>query len=224
MAQVDKVKVLVVGDSGVGKSSAVHLLCQNRPLGNASWTVGCSVEVKLHEYKEGTASQKSYFVELWDIGGSSSHRSARAVFYHSFHGLILVHDLTNRKSHENLRKWLAEVFCRDWQAKKSNGLLEFDQEMFADSQVPILVIATKTDLVPSTAGRQAATVADECGTDQVLLDNHNPKSLSPGSSNALKLTRFLDKVVERRFHGLAGQPSTSLPVVDRRRAKPSHFD
>ncbi|KAH9381536.1 hypothetical protein HPB48_005489 [Haemaphysalis longicornis] len=208
---------------GVGKSSAVHLLCHNCPLTHGSWTVGCSIEVKLHEYREGTASQKTYFVELWDIGGSSSHSSARAVFYNSFHGLILVHDLTNKKSHENLRKWLSEVLCRDCPSKKTNGLLEFDQEMFADSQVPILVVATKVDLVPQTAGRASAAVADECGTDQVLLDNHNPKSLAPGSSNALKVTRFLDKVVERRFHGGAtSPPSSGLPVVDRRRAKLSH--
>lgn len=105
-------------------------------------------------------------------------------------------------------------------------MLEFDQEMFADSQVPILVVATKVDLVPQTAGRALATVADECGTDQVLLDTHNPKTLSPGSSNALKVTRFLDKVVERRFRSGATSPpaSATLPAVDRRRTKLSHLD
>ncbi|KAH6927260.1 hypothetical protein HPB50_001221 [Hyalomma asiaticum] len=189
LASIDKVKILVVGDSGVGKSSAVHLLCHNRPLASASWTVGCNVEVKLHEYREGTASQKTYFVELWDIGGSSSHSSARAVFYNSFHGLILVHDLTNKKSHENLRKWLSEVLCKDCPSKKANGMLEFDQEMFADSQVPILVVATKVDLVPQTAGRALATVADECGTDQVLLAP--PNQVTAEQRHAAERT-FLD--------------------------------
>lgn len=33
--------------SGVGKSSLVHLLCQNQVLGNPSWTVGCSVDVRV---------------------------------------------------------------------------------------------------------------------------------------------------------------------------------
>ncbi|PSN30457.1 hypothetical protein C0J52_25978 [Blattella germanica] len=47
-------------------------MCHGQPINNPSWTVGCSVEVKLHEYKEGTPHQKTYFVELWDIGGSSS--------------------------------------------------------------------------------------------------------------------------------------------------------
>uniref|UniRef100_A0A8C9G333 RABL3 n=1 Tax=Pavo cristatus TaxID=9049 RepID=A0A8C9G333_PAVCR len=46
MAALDRVKVLVLGDSGVGKSSLVHLLCHNQVLGNPSWTVGCSVDVR----------------------------------------------------------------------------------------------------------------------------------------------------------------------------------
>ncbi|XP_077335730.1 rab-like protein 3 isoform X2 [Lithobates pipiens] len=91
MAALDRVKVLVLGDSGVGKSSLVHLLCQNQVLGNPSWTVGCSVDVRLHEYKEGTPEEKTFFIELWDVGGSvgsaSSLKKARAAFYNGINGL-----------------------------------------------------------------------------------------------------------------------------------------
>lgn len=81
MAAIDKVKIIVVGDSGVGKTSLTHLICQQQPIGNPSWTVGCSIEVKLHEYKEGTPNQRRYFIELWDIGGSQNHKNTRSVFY-----------------------------------------------------------------------------------------------------------------------------------------------
>ena len=47
---------------------------------------------------------------IYTSGGSRSHRVARRVYYQHIHGLILVHDLTNKKSEENLRNWLAEVF------------------------------------------------------------------------------------------------------------------
>lgn len=72
--------------AGVGKSSLVHMVSHNEPISNPSWTVGCSVEVRLHEYEEGTPRHNTYFIELWDIGGSSSHRNARGVFYNSVHG------------------------------------------------------------------------------------------------------------------------------------------
>ena len=51
-------------------------------------------------------------IELWDVGGSHSHRNSRHVFYSNFHGIILVHDLANRKSQQNLEKWLHEVLER----------------------------------------------------------------------------------------------------------------
>ena len=34
---------------GVGKTSLVHLICHNEPIGNPSWTIGCSTDVKVCE-------------------------------------------------------------------------------------------------------------------------------------------------------------------------------
>ena len=53
-----------------------------------------------------------HFSELCDVGGSHSHRNSRHVFYNNFHGIILVHDLANRKSQQNLDLWLKEVLER----------------------------------------------------------------------------------------------------------------
>lgn len=72
--------------TGVGKTSLTHLICQQQPISNPSWTIGCSVEVKLHEYKEGTPNQRRYFIELWDIGGSQNHQNTRSVFYNPTNG------------------------------------------------------------------------------------------------------------------------------------------
>jgi len=72
-----KVKVLVLGDSGVGKSSFTHLICHNQPTKNAGYTIGCSVEIKLHDFKQGTLEEKTYCVELWDIGATKTHRNSR---------------------------------------------------------------------------------------------------------------------------------------------------
>ena len=49
------------------------------------------------------------FSELFDIGGSHGHRNSRHVFYNNYQGIILVHDLTNRKSQQNLERWLREI-------------------------------------------------------------------------------------------------------------------
>ncbi|XP_048766702.1 rab-like protein 3 isoform X2 [Ostrea edulis] len=204
-ANVEKVKIVVVGDSGVGKTSLVHLICHQEPTSNPPYTIGCSVEVKLHDYKAGTPGERSYFIEMWDIGGSTSHQNSRSIFYHSVHGIILVHDLSNSKSHQNLRKWLAEVMNRGT-AKENNGG-DYDSEQFAGIQIPIMVVGCKADQAQnlrekSPSGR--SSIAEECGAVEFNLDCNQVKHISPGSTNAVKLTKFFDKVITRRYHSRDG--------------------
>lgn len=59
-----------------------------------------------------------------------------------FSGIILVHDLTNRKSQQNLQKWLAEVLNRESGGKtKQTSFDDFDPEQFVGStQVCIVIV------------------------------------------------------------------------------------
>lgn len=59
-----------------------------------------------------SVDEEHYFVEYWDIGGSATHAITRPVFYENIHGIILVHDLTNKKSESNLNKWFAEIISK----------------------------------------------------------------------------------------------------------------
>ncbi|XP_034934739.1 rab-like protein 3 [Chelonus insularis] len=199
-----KVKIVVVGDSGVGKTSLTHLICEQQPITNPAWTLGCSVEVKLHEFKEGTPFQKTYFIELWDVGGRQSHQNTRHVFYNPTHGIILVHDLSNRKSEQNLQKWLQEVLSKDGNNGKNRQFDDFDPERFVGStQIPILVVGTKLDLIESKSylHRRSSTIAEECGADEIFLDCLHVRSLAAGTTSSVKLSRFFDKVIERRYYG-----------------------
>ncbi|KAG7467297.1 hypothetical protein MATL_G00151910 [Megalops atlanticus] len=233
MAALDKVKVLVLGDSGVGKSSLVHLLCQNQVLGNPSWTVGCSVDVRVHDYKEGTPEEKTYYIELWDIGGSvgsaSSVKSTRAVFYNSVNGIILVHDLTNKKSSQNLHRWSLEVLNKDSSPTGvvvTNG--DYDREQFADNPIPLLVIGTKFDQIPENKRndvlKRTAFLSEDFNAEEINLDCTNSRYFAAGSSNAVKLSRFFDKVIEKRF--LTRDANQMTGFADRKRFnfKSLHYD
>lgn len=101
----DRVRLLVVGDAGVGKSSLIHLACHGAVLRGATSTVGCHVDAKLHSYY-GT----SFFVEFVEVGGAEKFRSARSVFFmQRFDGVVMMHDLTNRNSRANLDRWRREL-------------------------------------------------------------------------------------------------------------------
>jgi hypothetical protein len=71
---------------GVGKSSLTHLICRGQPIPSPSWTIGASLDVKVHVFKDGTPQQKKYFVELWDVGGCNAHSNTRCVFYNNVNG------------------------------------------------------------------------------------------------------------------------------------------
>ncbi|XP_038870062.1 rab-like protein 3 isoform X2 [Salvelinus fontinalis] len=231
MASLDRVKVLVLGDSGVGKSSLVHLLCQNQVLGNPSWTVGCSVDV--HDYKEGTPEEKTYYIELWDVGGSvgsaSSLKNTRAVFYNSVNGIVLVHDLTNKKSSQNLYRWSLEALNKDSSPTGvivSNG--DYDREQFADSSVPLLLIGTKFDQIPENKRNDVLTrtafLSEDFNAEEINLDCTNQRYFAAGTSNAVKLSRFFDKVVEKRY--FTRDPSQMTGFTERKRFnfKSVHYD
>lgn len=53
MSTLDKARVLIVGDSETGKTSLAHLIAYGKPCGRPMSTIGCSTEVKLHDYKAG---------------------------------------------------------------------------------------------------------------------------------------------------------------------------
>lgn len=110
-------------------------MSHNQALTSPGWTVGCSVEVRLHDYKEGTPQQSPYFIEFWDVGGSISHKNTRNTFFNPTHGIILVHDLTNRKSHDNLQQWLVEILNKDGKdvGKGGHEDLQVDPEQFFGS-------------------------------------------------------------------------------------------
>lgn len=115
--------------------------------------MGCTVEVKLHEYKQGTSSQNTFFIELFDVGGSIHHKNTRGVFYYpGTNGIILVHDLTNRKSQENLKNWLLEILNKDGKDTMKTNMTndtEFDPES-AMTQVRtkhVQLSATLSDII-----------------------------------------------------------------------------
>jgi len=234
MSDIEKVRVLVVGDSGVGKTALTNQICHGTALNNPSWTIGCSVEIKLHEYLEGTANQRSFCIELFDIGGSHAHRNTRHVFYNVVHGLILVHDLSNRKSCLNLNRWLAEVTRTESGTGKfgtrSNDQawedLDISGSDIGQVDIPMLVVGTKMDAAKEKRSlpthQKRSDIAEEFGTEEIQLNTGDSSGLAPGTSAATKLARFFDKVIERQYYssnkGRKGSLSHPHPVSsDRRR-------
>ncbi|PSR85960.1 Sigma-54 interaction domain, ATP-binding site 1 protein [Actinidia chinensis var. chinensis] len=112
-----QVRVLIVGDSGVGKTSLVHLIVKGSSIASPPQTIGCTVGVKHTTYGSSGSSSNSikgdserdFFVELWDISGHERYKDCRSLFYSQINGVIFVHDLSQRRTKTSLHKWAADI-------------------------------------------------------------------------------------------------------------------
>ncbi|XP_078484547.1 rab-like protein 3 [Ciona intestinalis] len=220
-----KVKVLVLGNSGVGKSSFTHLLCHNQANKNPGYTIGCTIDIKLHEYKPGTSEEKTFCIEIWDIGASKSHASSRFIFYNNINGIILVHDLTNSKSLHNIPIWLNNVLKYDSTGGLTSVKVSSQNTSAGDDiaqcSIPLLMVGTKLDLVGDNRRNEVSARSKQTAVDlacsEIQLDNIETKYIAAGSGNAVKLSRFFDKAIA---HALQRRTTTSMtgqsPLIDRR--------
>lgn len=204
-------KILVVGDSGVGKTSLAHHISTGKPLLESSWTVGCNVHVKLHDLDPTPTSDedKLYSLEFWDIGGSTRYADTRPVFWTTPpDGILLVHDLSNRKSYENLKAWHAEVMRpptaggtgtrRDDGSGWPDDNAMFDPEAAAGAGTAIsFVIGTKLDLSPAKSGGRDV-LASELGAGSAHINSTDPAAMKPGTQARTALDEFFSRLIARR--------------------------
>ncbi|KAJ6929458.1 small GTPase LIP1-like isoform X1 [Populus alba x Populus x berolinensis] len=112
-----QVRVLIVGDSGVGKTSLVHLIIKGSSIARPPQTIGCTVGVKHITYGNSGSSSSSikgdserdFFIELWDVSGHERYKDSRSLFYSQINGVIFVHDLSQRRTKTSLQKWASEI-------------------------------------------------------------------------------------------------------------------
>ncbi|XP_030541119.1 ras-related protein RABC2a-like [Rhodamnia argentea] len=97
-------KILLIGDSGVGKSSLLISFISAAPEIIAP-TIGVDFKIKLL-----TVGGKRLKLTIWDTAGQERFRTLTSSFYRNAHGIILVYDVTRRETFTNLSDlWAKEV-------------------------------------------------------------------------------------------------------------------
>ncbi|CAD5224241.1 unnamed protein product [Bursaphelenchus xylophilus] len=187
-------KVLLLGDTGVGKSTLVDTLC-GKPDSRPESTVGVSIKVLAHQFAAGTPQESTEIIELWDVGGANIHRQTAArVFSDNVCGIIYVHDLTNSRSEQNLAQWAALLE----EYPGPNGSQRFGEfnrlgDVEKIGYLPTLVVGSYLDLAPQRArepNRQRIRFLRQY--EEIQLDCR--KEIAAGSTNKLLVSRFFDAV------------------------------
>lgn len=97
-------KIIVIGDSGIGKSCLLKRLIDDDFNLNHDVTVG--VEFGCYVVK---VEDKTLKLQVWDTAGQECFRSITKIFYRGAHVVILSYSLVSGLSFENLTDWLKEV-------------------------------------------------------------------------------------------------------------------
>ncbi|KAK4484535.1 hypothetical protein RD792_007119 [Penstemon davidsonii] len=129
-------KLVLIGDSGVGKSNLLSRFTKNEFNLESKSTIGVEFATKSLNI-----DGKIIKAQIWDTAGQERYRAITSAYYRGAVGALLVYDVTRRPTFENVLRWLKEL--RD----------------HTDPNIVIMLIGNKADL------RHLVTVSTEDGRD-----------------------------------------------------------
>ncbi|EFA75091.1 Rab GTPase [Heterostelium album PN500] len=116
-------KILVIGDSGVGKSCMLLRFADNRFTDSYISTIGVDFCIRTIEL-----DGKRIKLQIWDTAGQERFKTITTSYYRGAHGLIIVYDITSMESFNSIKRWLIDV------------------DRFASPSVLKLIVGNKCDL------------------------------------------------------------------------------
>ncbi|KAI5528417.1 small Rab GTPase [Trichomonas vaginalis G3] len=97
-------KVLIVGESGVGKSCLLLRFTEDLFIENYISTIG--VDFKIRTIEQEGAKVK---LQIWDTAGQERFRAITKSYYHGSNGIVVVYDITDRKTFEKISDWFEQI-------------------------------------------------------------------------------------------------------------------
>ncbi|CAH9096411.1 unnamed protein product [Cuscuta europaea] len=135
-------KLLLIGDSGVGKSCLLLRFSDDTYMESYISTIGVDFKIRTVE-QDG----KTLKLQIWDTAGQERFRTITSSYYRGAHGIIVVYDVTDQESFKNVKQWLSEI------------------DRYASDNVNKLLVGNKCDLADKRAVPYdtAKAFADEIG-------------------------------------------------------------
>ncbi|KRX00929.1 P-loop containing nucleoside triphosphate hydrolase [Pseudocohnilembus persalinus] len=116
-------KLLLIGNSGVGKSCMLMRYAENSFTSNFYNTIGVDFKIKTIPIEN-----KQIKLQIWDTAGQDRFKTITCSYYRGAHGIIIVYDVTDRDSFDSVRNWMSEI------------------EKYAQENVTKLIVGNKCDM------------------------------------------------------------------------------
>jgi Ras-related protein Rab-11A len=148
-------KVVLIGDSGVGKSNLLSRFTRNEFNLESKSTIGVEFATRSVQ-----VDNKTIKAQIWDTAGQERYRAITSAYYRGAVGALLVYDIAKHVTYENVNRWLKEL--RD----------------HADSNIVIMLVGNKSDLrhlraVPTEEAKQFSAENNLSFIETSALDASN---------------------------------------------------
>jgi small GTP-binding protein len=171
-------KGIIVGDSGVGKSSLLYRFSDGD--WNPHYVATIGVDFKTLTFDK---AGKIVRMQLWDTAGQDRFRTVTRTFYRGVHGCVLVFDVTDAESFEHVRDWVKEC------------------QQHGSPDTPYVLVGNKADL--AAAGARQVPVEAAQALAQALGCEYVEASAKSDSNVAAAFAKLADVCVERKQRALA---------------------
>lgn len=134
--------MVLIGDSGVGKSNLLSRFTRNEFNLDSKSTIGVEFATRSIQ-----VDAKTIKAQIWDTAGQERYRAITSAYYRGAVGALLVYDISKHQTYENVTRWLKEL--RD----------------HADANIVIMLVGNKSDLrhlraVPTEEAKQFASKSE----------------------------------------------------------------
>jgi len=188
-------KILLIGDSGVGKSCVLLRFADDSYSEQYISTIGVDFKIKTMELAQPSGESIKAKLQIWDTAGQDRFRTITSSYYRGAQGIIVVFDVTDRDSFEHVSAWMAEV------------------ERYAGSDVNTLLIGNKKDLED-----QRAVTFEE---GEALAQTYKIRYVETSAKenvNVEEAFRVMANEIDSRLQ--AAPTKTAAPSIDLTSAKP----
>jgi len=186
-------KLLIIGDSGVGKSSLLLRFADNTFSGSYITTIG--VDFKIRTVEIGGEKVK---LQIWDTAGQERFRTITSTYYRGTHGVIVVYDVQSAESFVNVKRWLHEI---EQNCDSVNRILVGNKDDSPDKKV-----------VETTDAQKFANQINVSLFETSAKDNKNVEEMFTEITRQVLQTK-------KNSQNAANSPSDTVKITKNRKAK-----
>jgi len=183
-------KLLLIGDSSVGKSSLLLRFCDNLfQEGTVNLT---SVDFKS---KNLTVEGKTISLQVWDTAGQERFRTITSSFYRGAHGIIVVYDISDPTTFNNVKLWMQEI------------------QRYASAGVCKMLVGNKVDLADHNRAVEFNTAKEYADNLSIMFAETSAKTGQEVEKVFEKLTL---EILRQQIGGWGGTSSSNVIRTEHR--------